>query len=109
MGVAFSASPAWCPIREWDYAEVRNGLRQAQDRLWGRWGRIQTRDSRVPKEVEHHMPNPGFLIREAYLAGTTLNVSELYNQPAKGSPAWINSDRCTIDAKADCPQSRETI
>jgi uncharacterized protein (TIGR03435 family) len=33
----------------------------------------------------------------------------MYNQSIKGSPTWINSERYTIDAKADGPQSRETM
>ena len=53
-----------------------------------------------------------FLIRAAYLANgrDPLFISpEIYTQPIKGSPAWIKSDRYTIDAKTEGSQSRETM
>jgi uncharacterized protein (TIGR03435 family) len=34
---------------------------------------------------------------------------QLYNQPIKGSPGWINSERYAIDAKGNTVQSRETM
>jgi uncharacterized protein (TIGR03435 family) len=64
------------------------------------------------------------LIRWAYLLyanGTPWPVSattgleirpisfHVLDQPIKGSPAWINSDRYTIDAKAESPQSQEMM
>jgi len=64
------------------------------------------------------------LIRWAYLGfanGTPWPVStttgleirpisfRVLDQPIKGSPAWVNSDRYTIDAKADSPQSQEMM
>ncbi len=53
-----------------------------------------------------------FLIRQAYLANgrDPLFVSTtLYGQPIQGTPAWSNSERYTIDAKVEGPQSRETM
>jgi len=52
------------------------------------------------------------LVRQAYLANgrdPLFISSRLYNQPIKGSPAWISSDHYTIDAKAEIPESRETM
>ncbi len=64
------------------------------------------------------------LIRWAYLLyanGTAWPVSastgleirpvsfHVLDQPIKGSPAWINSDRYTIDAKGESPQSQEMM
>jgi uncharacterized protein (TIGR03435 family) len=52
------------------------------------------------------------LIRWAYLRNgmvAPLITRRFFAQPIKGSPAWINSDRYTIDAKAEGPQSLEIM
>jgi uncharacterized protein (TIGR03435 family) len=53
-----------------------------------------------------------FLLRQAYLANgrDPLFVdSQIYIQPIKGSPAWVTSERYTIDAKAEGTAARETM
>ncbi len=46
------------------------------------------------------------LIRQAYLSnGTPIISFRFLNQPIKGSPAWISSDRYTIEAKPEGTQT----
>jgi uncharacterized protein (TIGR03435 family) len=53
-----------------------------------------------------------FLIRQAYLANGKEYIfvsTRLFGQAIQGSPAWIGSSHYAIDAKAEGPESRETM
>lgn len=53
-----------------------------------------------------------FLIRQAYLANGRDYIyvsTRLFGQPIQGSLAWIGSSHYAIDAKAEGPESRETM
>ena len=99
--------PAVTPAPKFEIASIKPGSACEQ----GEGGRPQGITA-SPGRLSIGCQTVEFLIREAYLAKGRpfLFVSgTLYTQPIKGSPAWIGSERYSIDARAGSPQRRETM
>jgi uncharacterized protein (TIGR03435 family) len=93
---AYAQSPA-APVRKFEVASIK----RCQDSDRGGGG-----DAPSPVRVELNCVTTADVIRMAYLAFATGRPNEsvsptFLQQPISGGPAWMNSDRYRIDAKAE--------